>query len=849
MPSPPPADVSGHKLFDVEIKYGFLQLIDALKFLHNDVHMIHGNIDPRSVILNSNGAWKLAGFDFVIPSSTPPDQPAMFSVRELSSDASAVVQPNLNYLAPEYLLTQSCDTASDMFSLGMLMYAVKNNGSTLYDCNENLPTFRGNTEQLRSLNISQLKSLPDGQKEYVKMLLSATPTIRPDVDQLSKIPFFDDVGAMTLQYVDSLFQQDNQQKAQFFKGLPKVISQLPKRVVTQRILPCLCKEFINPDMVPFVLPNVLHIAEQCSDQEYVRLVLPGLKPVFKMQEPVQILLIFMQRMQLLLTKTPAEDIKNHVLPMVYRALESSSTQVQELCLTILPSFAGMIEYNSIKHSIVPRIKKLCLETSLLSIRVGCLVSLGKMLEHLDKWYVLDEVLPLLTQIPSREPAVLMAMLGIIKVSLSHKKLGITKDIAATKVLPFLFPLCIDNNLNLSQFNAYMAVIHELIGVVEKEQRIKLEQLNAMQEEQRTSVEFAQKLQNSEAVSSAFGGSETSGGSGADQVYQSLGLDAFSGQSKSPSGQVSSKSQEDSPRATGGAKKAEAVRPANVSLSLEEKQRLQKEQEFQQRLKSQKPIKPSETAKEPARSQAKDLTTSLMQTSIGSPLGPGGGGGIGGGGGWSGGVSNGFTSSAAINPFLSAVTNSSGFSPGLGSSGMSGPTSTSNASLLSQPVMMPGSGHTSQSQGRMFQTTAPSSQSQTNRSVDMSAFDSLLGPSQSQKTRPSLNQMSSQGQGSLSSANQGSFRGMSPGQSSFAGPKQMPQQGVMGGGFAGMGGMQSGVMPSSLSWQPPPAPQTQPQSASQNLQTGSAFDPFAASKTQTSGQQQKSNPDSLLDFLG
>lgn len=44
--------------------------------------------------------------------------------------------------------------------------------------------------------------------------------------------------------------------------------------------------------------------------------------------------------------------------------------------------------------------------------------------------------------------------GIIKVSMNHKKLGITKDIAATKVLPFLFPLSIDNNLNLHQVRAW-----------------------------------------------------------------------------------------------------------------------------------------------------------------------------------------------------------------------------------------------------------------------------------------------------------------------------------------------------------------------------------------------------------
>ena len=33
---------------------------------------------------------------------------------------------------------------------------------------------------------------------------------------------------MTLQYFDSLFQRDNLQKSQFFKGLPKVLPKLPK---------------------------------------------------------------------------------------------------------------------------------------------------------------------------------------------------------------------------------------------------------------------------------------------------------------------------------------------------------------------------------------------------------------------------------------------------------------------------------------------------------------------------------------------------------------------------------------------------------------------------------------------
>ncbi|EPY74347.1 hypothetical protein CB1_002098003 [Camelus ferus] len=62
---------------------------------------------------------------------------------------------------------------------------------------------------------------------------------------------------------------------------------LLQRVIVQRILPCLTSEFVNPDMVPFVLPNVLLIAEECTKEEYVKLILPELGPVFKQQEPIQ----------------------------------------------------------------------------------------------------------------------------------------------------------------------------------------------------------------------------------------------------------------------------------------------------------------------------------------------------------------------------------------------------------------------------------------------------------------------------------------------------------------------------------------------------------------------------------
>ena len=75
-------------------------------------------------------------------------------------------------------------------------------------------------------------------------------------------------------------------------------------------------------------------------------------------------------MDLLLTKTPPDAIRSDVLPMIIRALASPSAQIQELCISVLPTFANMIDYSSMKHAILPKLKSLCLETNSLKVR-GC----------------------------------------------------------------------------------------------------------------------------------------------------------------------------------------------------------------------------------------------------------------------------------------------------------------------------------------------------------------------------------------------------------------------------------------------------------------------------------------------
>ena len=74
--------------------------------------------------------------------------------------------------------------------------------------------------------------------------------------------------------------------------------------------------------------------------------------------------------------------------------------------------------------------------------------------------------------------------GILKLTLSDAKLGLSKEVIATKVLPYLFPISIENGLSVAQYAAVMSLIRDLIDRVETEHKAKLEQLSSLQNEQR-----------------------------------------------------------------------------------------------------------------------------------------------------------------------------------------------------------------------------------------------------------------------------------------------------------------------------------------------------------------------------
>lgn len=475
------------RLHEVEIKTGLLQLAEALQFLHTDARLLHRNVCPRSVIINKEGGWKLFGFEYCAAAATAPatataiTDPPAWSCRPYQPTLHPLLQPQLDYLAPEHVCLERNEPASDLFALATLIYALHSaDHRPPQQFRDSVDAYRRYATDLEHGAYPNLGSLPAALADHVRLSLHARPAQRPTVFDMERLPYLcADHRVTTLNQLDTAFQWTNLQKSQFYKGLPTVLADLPGRIQLQHVLPALVREFAQPQMIPFVLPAFFRIAEQCTAAEYATQMHAPLKPVLRLQEPIQILLILVQHIELLLRQTPAAELQADVLPMLYRALETDQPQMQQMCLSVLPAFAKAVDQVTVRTGILPRIRALCTRPATsAALVVNGLVCLGHLLEYMDRWLVMDEVVPLLVQQMrgARDPPVIMAMVAILRRVLDSKRLGVTREVMAVKLVPFLMPLCVESGLAVDEFEVVVAMVKELVEQVEREQRARLEQL-------------------------------------------------------------------------------------------------------------------------------------------------------------------------------------------------------------------------------------------------------------------------------------------------------------------------------------------------------------------------------------
>ncbi|KAF8687087.1 Protein tyrosine kinase, partial [Rhizoctonia solani] len=461
------------ELDEVEIQKGILQVAKGLSFLHTSARLVHSNLNPSSVLINSAGDWKLSGLGLTIPLLSPTGDPTRWDFPAYDNRLPEYIQRNYDYMAPEYAVDERIETGSDMYSLGCLVYAVHMKGKTPFTTHGSMNTLRENARKLENGTLSALPSLGGldaDLRSLLMVLITRSSGSRPTASSVPSHAFFNALPISTLNFLDraTFAAKPREEKVAFMKGLAGVLGSFSDALKRRKILPSLLEEMKDPLLLPSILPNVFTIADKLTPAEFASTVLPALKPLFVVRDPPQNVLAMLDNLSMIQGKTTPAVFRADVLPLVYNALDSEHPHVQERALKTVPDLCETIDYAEVQGVLFPRVALVFTKTRILSVKVNTLVCFLAMVKTLDQASLTQKLVPLLSKIRTKgtdpEPSVMLATLDV------HERMGmkVDREAVATLVLPQLWAMSVGPLLNISQFQRFMVVIKSLSERIEKE---------------------------------------------------------------------------------------------------------------------------------------------------------------------------------------------------------------------------------------------------------------------------------------------------------------------------------------------------------------------------------------------
>lgn len=130
-----------------------------------------------------------------------------------------------------------------------MIYALINKGESLVDARQNLYSFRQAIEKGSFEANFGRGNAPTGLKDLIRAMVKRYPHHRITIPEIQNSAYFDNILISTIKFLDSFVEKTQIEKAQFLKGLTRVLPQFSERLISRKILPSLLNELKDKLMV------------------------------------------------------------------------------------------------------------------------------------------------------------------------------------------------------------------------------------------------------------------------------------------------------------------------------------------------------------------------------------------------------------------------------------------------------------------------------------------------------------------------------------------------------------------------------------------------------------------------
>ena len=321
------------------------------------------------------------------------------------------VQLDLDYASPDFVLDTNVTSATDMFSLGLLIIALYNSPHrSPLEVNGSLSAYKrmfssSSSAPTQTNNFLSSQALPrDVASGLLPRLITRRPAQRLSAREFQQAQYFDNILVSTIRFLDSLPAKTPNEKSQFMRGLPRILNQFPKSVLEKKVLPALLEETKDRELLSLVLQNVFKIiaALPSGKRPFTEKVIPRLREVFlsssnKGATPERDslkeagLMVLLENMQTVAENSSGKEFKDgkstnclsthsllillDILPIIHHALDSPTHSLVDASLRSLPVILPVLDFSTVKNELFPVIATVFSKTSSMGIKIRGLEAL------------------------------------------------------------------------------------------------------------------------------------------------------------------------------------------------------------------------------------------------------------------------------------------------------------------------------------------------------------------------------------------------------------------------------------------------------------------------------------------
>ena len=461
----------------LEIKQMVIELAKAILFLHNDAHVVHNNLNPDIIFIDSNNKIKISGMSFSM--EDPPLQGGDINITKYSPGVlqninpqnNSLSLPDLSFVAPELIFNNKCYYTSDMFSLGCIIFQILKDhlGDSkshlfLKLSNNSINAYKSFFNSYDSFLSSKLKFEND-DNFLLSKLLQKEQSIRPRVREIIDTPWFNDPKLKALNFVMNLESNDLKKNIEFLEKLPKIVGMFENKIIIKRFLPALLKAIKVETLINPCLPAIFSICESPSfNISFSKDIWPKLKDLFKLRSlPAAAIYFLISKVQYIGEHISQNDFSQYFLNLICKAMDCNVPKIQFVVSNNMKFIAKSVDTLSFKNQIFPRMMQIVSTTNSKTLKIDMLNNIKSLYTKLDQNLINDKLLGTLEKVRKTDNNNDICMC-ICDIYLEIAKIVNLEGIA-NKILPNLISMLVSANITKNNFDKIMGLVRTYLDQI------------------------------------------------------------------------------------------------------------------------------------------------------------------------------------------------------------------------------------------------------------------------------------------------------------------------------------------------------------------------------------------------